>query len=196
MASLFFHYATMNSGKSTQLLQVNHNYQERGMKCLLLTASVDDRYGVGKITSRIGLSADAHVFTREDNLLDKFLSKAKREGIACVLVDEGQFLTGEQVWQLAIAVDKLDLPVMVYGLRSDFQGNLFEGSSALMARADELIPLKTICDCGKKATMVVRKDAHGKPTLNGDQVQIGGNDTYVSVCRKHWVEAHEGTYEV
>ncbi len=192
MASLYFHYATMNAGKSTELLQVNFNYHERDMECLLLTAAVDERYGKKKITSRIGISAEAEVFTPQDDLLEKFLVQAAKDKIACVLVDEAQFLTREQVWQLATAVDKLDLPVMAFGLRTDFRGELFPGSAALFAVADELREKRTVCHCGKRATMVVRKDASGKPTLSGDQVQIGGNDTYVALCREHWVEAHEG----
>ena len=191
MASLFFHYATMNAGKSTQLLQVNFNYQERGMKCLLLTAAIDDRYGTRKIASRIGIEAEAEVFAKNDNLLERFLIRAKVDGVAAVLVDEAQFLTSKQVAQLASAVDRLGLPVMAYGLRSDFRGRLFEGSSALFELADKLVELKTICHCGKRATMVMRKDESGHPTFDGDQVQIGGNDTYTALCRRHWMEAHD-----
>ena len=190
MAKLYFTYSTMNAGKSQALLQVRFNYLERGMSCLLLTAALDDRYGTAKITSRLGISAEAQVFAPEDDLMQKYLLPAKEAGIACVLLDEAQFLTWEQVQQLARAVDILDLPVMAYGLRTDFRGQLFEGSSALLAIADNLSELKTICHCGRKATMVLRKDAQGRPTLEGDQVQIGGNDTYVALCRKHWTKTH------
>ncbi|MFZ3584471.1 thymidine kinase [Loktanella sp. DJP18] len=190
MAKLHFIYSTMNAGKSTQLLATRFNYLERGMTCLLLTAALDDRYGTAKITSRMGISADAQVFSKTDDLLVKYLLGAKEAGIACILVDEAQFLTRTQVGQLASAVDMLGIPVMAYGLRTDFRGHLFEGSDALMALSDDLRELKTICHCGRKATMVLRKDASGRPTLEGDQVQIGGNDTYVTLCRQHWTKAH------
>jgi thymidine kinase len=190
MAKLHFIYSTMNAGKSTQLLATRFNYHERGMTCLLLTAAFDDRYGTAKITSRMGISAEAQVFNKDDDLLSKYLLSAKEAGIACILIDEAQFLTRQQVSQLAQAVDMLGIPVMAYGLRTDFRGYLFEGSEALMALADDLRELKTICHCGRKATMVLRKDENGRPTLEGDQVQIGGNDTYVTLCRQHWTKAH------
>lgn len=193
MAKLHFVYSTMNAGKSAQLLQTEFNYRERGMKCLLLTASIDDRFGKCKITSRIGISADAEIFSTDDDLLEKFLRPAAAEGIACVLIDEAQFLTRKQVEQVCEAVDTLRLPVMAYGLRTNFQGNLFEGSQALMALSDELREIRTICHCNKKATMVLRKDADGKPTLEGDEVQVGGNETYVALCRRHWAQAHHFT---
>ena len=196
MAKLHFIHSTMNAGKSTQLLQVHFNYQERGMNCLLLTFAGDNRYGAGQITSRIGLQADAQTFSPDDNLLDTHLLSAKAQGVACVLIDEAQFLTKQQVDQLCEAVDDLNLPVMAYGLRNDFQGKLFEGSAALFAKADEIRETRTICHCGKKATHVLRKDASGKPTLDGETVQIGGNDTYVSLCRKHWREAHGLTRQI
>ena len=190
MAKLYFIYSTMNAGKSAQLLQTNFNYLERGMRSLLLTAALDNRYGVAKISSRLGISADAQVFAPGDDLIEAHLRQAAAEGIACVLIDEAQFLTRPQVRQLATAVDELRLPVMAYGLRTDFRGELFEGSSALLALADEIREVRTICHCGKKATMVLRKDTDGKPTLEGGQVQIGGNETYVALCRKHWTQAH------
>jgi thymidine kinase len=180
----------MNAGKSAQLLQTNFNYHEKGMTCMLLTAAVDTRYGIGKITSRLGLSADAHIFQSTDSL-KPLLQKAVDEGRACVLIDEAQFLTRTQVGDICWAVDTLNIPVMAYGLRTDFQGHLFEGSSALMAVADDLRELRTICHCGKKATMVLRKDGTGTPTLTGDQVQIGGNATYETMCRTHWTQALE-----
>lgn len=190
MAKLHFIYSTMNAGKSAQLLQTEFNYRERGMNCLLLTAALDDRYGTGKITSRLGLSAEAQIFKPED-CLTEILVAAKNNGISCVLVDESQFLTSKQVGELADAVDQLNLPVMAYGLRTDFQGNLFEGSAALMALADDLREMRTICHCGKKATMVLRRDGEGNPTLTGEQIQIGGNDTYEALCRYHWTQEHE-----
>lgn len=194
MAKLHYIYATMNAGKSAQLLQTEFNYRERGLSCLLLTAAVDDRFGTGNITSRIGLQAEAQIFHSKDSLRP-FLQQAAYENKACVLIDEAQFLTREQVADLCWAVDKLDMPVMAYGLRTDFQGFLFEGSAALMALADELREMRTICHCGKKATMVVRRDETGKATLSGAQVQIGGNDTYEALCRDHWVGALEDAGE-
>lgn len=190
MAKLHFIFATMGAGKSMQLLQTRFNYIERGMSCMLLTAALDNRYGTAKITSRMGISAEAQVFSAGDNLTDKFLLPAKEAGMSCILLDEAQFLTWDQVRQLANAVDVLGIPVMAYGLRTDFRGKLFEGSEALLALADELRELRTICHCGSKATMVLRKDEEGKPTLHGDQVQIGGNDTYIPLCRRHWSKAH------
>ena len=182
MAKLCFHYSTMNAGKSTLLLQAAHNYRERGMEVLLLTAAVDDRHGPGQIASRIGLAAAAEIFRPEDDLLARL---GRERGLACVFVDEAQFLTRDQVWQLARAVDDLGLPVMCYGLRVDFRGELFPGSAALLALADDLREVRTICHCGRKATMVVRM-ADGRPVLEGNQVQIGGNESYLSLCRRHW----------
>jgi len=190
VAKLHFNFATMGAGKSMQLLQTRFNYLERGMNCLLLTAAIDDRFGTAKITSRMGISAEAHVFSPDDDLMTRYLLAAKEAEIACILVDEAQFLTRDQVQQLARAVDMLGIPVMAYGLRTDFRGRLFEGSEALLAIADELREIRTICHCGSKATMVLRKDGDGRPTLEGDQVQIGGNDSYVPLCRKHWMKAH------
>lgn len=189
MAKLHYIYSTMNAGKSAQLLQTEFNYRERGMSCLLLTAAVDDRFGKGVIASRLGLKAEADIFHSHDDLRP-ILQKAKDDGKACVLIDEAQFMTRAQVGHLCWAVDTLGIPVMAYGLRTDFQGKLFDGSSALMALADELREMRTICHCGKKATMVVRQ-ADGKATLQGAQVQIGGNESYEALCRNHWVEALE-----
>jgi thymidine kinase len=189
MAKLHFTHAAMNAGKSSLLLQTNFNYGERGMRCMLLTAAFDTRSGKGKIASRLGMSAEAHTFMANTDLTP-LLQEAADAGVACVLVDEAQFLSRAQVGQLCWAVDNLGLPVMAYGLRTDFQGHLFEGSAALMALADEIREARTICHCGKKATMVLRKDAQGKAILDGPQVQIGGNESYESVCRKHWQEAH------
>ena len=189
MAKLYFHYSTMNAGKSTLLLQASYNYRERGMQTYLLTAALDGRAGTGKIASRIGISASADTYDTETDLFD-VLERRKRKGpVACVFVDEAQFLTKDQVWQLARAVDDLGLPVMCYGLRVDFRGELFPGSAALLALADEMREARTICFCGKKATMVVRQDDDGNTLTEGAQVQIGGNETYVSLCRRHWREA-------
>lgn len=188
MAKLYFHYSTMNAGKSTLLLQAAYNYRERGMDTLLMTASLDDRAGAGKIGSRIGISAEADVFSVQTDLLAHIGAAAKHRDFACVFVDEAQFLTRDQVWQLARVVDDLGLPVMCYGLRVDFRGELFPGSAALLALADEMREVRTICHCGKKATMVIRQNADGTPAIDGAQVQIGGNETYVSLCRRHWRE--------
>ena len=189
MAKLYFHYSTMNAGKSTILLQASYNYRERGMETYLLTAGVDTRAGVGRIGSRIGISAEAEVFSPTDDLFDRIGARLAAGPVACVFLDEAQFLTEPQVWQLARAVDDLGVPVMCYGLRVDFRGQLFPGSAALLALADEMREVRTICHCGKKATMVVRKDDTGRVLTDGAQVQIGGNETYVSLCRRHWREA-------
>lgn len=190
MAKLYFTYASMASGKSSSLLQTNWNYKERGMSSLLLTAAIDTRHGKGKITSRLGISADAEVFTPEDDLLEKFLKPAAERGVSCVLIDEAQFATKDQVWQLARGVDLLSIPVMAFGLRSDFQGNPFEGSATLLTIADEIREMRAICHCGSAARMVLRKDPNGEPTLVGSQIKIGGSDSYTPLCRKHWLEAH------
>lgn len=189
MAKLYFHYSTMNAGKSTILLQASYNYRERGMDTYLLTARLDNRAGEARIASRIGISDSADTFEAADDLFAKIDARIKAGPCACVFIDESQFLTKTQVWQLARAVDDLRMPIMCYGLRVDFQGELFPGSAALLALADEMREARTICHCGKKATMVVRQDDSGKVLLDGDQVQIGGNETYVSLCRKHWREA-------
>jgi len=188
MAKLHFHYSTMNAGKSTLLLQAAHNYRERGMETLLLTAAVDTRAGKGRIGSRIGIGAAAEVFAPEDDLAARVAGRLEEARLACVFVDEAQFLTREQVWQLARVVDDLGLPVMCYGLRVDFRGDLFPGSAALLALADEMREVRTICHCGRKATMVVRRGPDGTALREGAQVQIGGDETYVSLCRRHWRE--------
>lgn len=189
MAKLYFNYSTMNAGKSTALLQASHNYRERGMDTYLMTAAIDGRAGTGKIASRIGIEAEADIFSTEDNVYEMIRSRLSREQVACVFVDEAQFLTEEQVWQLARVVDDLEKPVLAYGLRVDFRGKLFPGSAALLALADEMREVRTICKCGRKATMVIRQDENGQAIIEGEQVQIGGNETYVSLCRKHWREA-------
>jgi thymidine kinase len=188
MAKLYFSYATMNAGKSTLLLQASYNYRERGMRTAIFIASFDDRAGQGRISSRIGLSSDAIAFDHSADLyrhIETLTGDGQGE-IACVFVDEAQFLSEEQVWQLARVADRLSIPVMAYGLRTDFQGKLFPGSKALLAIADEMREVRTICHCGRKATMVVRLGADGKVAKSGAQVEIGGNDKYVSYCRRHW----------
>lgn len=188
MAKLYFSYATMNAGKSTLLLQASYNYQERGMRVVMLIAAFDDRGGTGRISSRIGLDADAIPFHGDDDLYG-LIEKLNTDGmgpIACVFVDEAQFLNEEQVWQLARVADRIGIPVMAYGLRTDFQGKLFPGSMALLAIADELREVRTICDCGRKATMVVRLDGQGNVVRHGAQIEVGGNEKYVSYCRRHW----------
>ncbi|MCU0816320.1 MAG: thymidine kinase [Cypionkella sp.] len=189
MAKLYFNYSTMNAGKSTALLQAAHNYREGGMVPYLITAQFDGRAGHGRIASRIGIGEDADTFAPGEDLYAKLAAQFAKVKTACVFVDEAQFLTREQVWQLARAVDDLGVPVMCYGLRVDFQGNLFPGSSALLAWADEMREVRTICHCGKKATMVVRKGPDGRALRDGEQVVIGGNETYQSLCRRHWREA-------
>ena len=191
MAKLYFNYSTMNAGKSTVLLQAAHNYAERGMQTYLLTAQFDNRAGEGQIASRIGIREAADTFSISDDLYRKIDRRIAEGPCACVFIDEAQFLSSEQVWQLARAVDDLGVPVMAYGLRVDFQGELFPGSATLLALADEMREVRTICFCGKKATMVVRKDANGDVVTGGNQVQIGGNESYVSLCRRHWREAME-----
>ena len=189
MAKLYFHYSTMNAGKSTLLLQASHNYAERGMQTYLLTANFDDRAGTGRIGSRIGIGADADTFAASTDLFSKIKDRLDVGPCNCVFIDEAQFLTADQVWQLARAVDDLGVPIMCYGLRVDFQGKLFPGSAALLALSDEMREIRTICHCGKKATMVVRQDEHGDVLKDGAQVQVGGNETYVSLCRVHWRQA-------
>jgi thymidine kinase len=186
MAKLYFNYSTMNAGKSTVLLQAAHNYAERGMQTYLLTAQFDNRAGEGQIASRIGISEPADTFSLSDDLYRKIEHRIAAGPCACVFIDEAQFLSSEQVWQLARAVDDLGVPVMAYGLRVDFQGELFPGSATLLALSDEMREVRTICFCGKKATMVVRQGPDGKALRDGDQVQVGGNETYVSLCRRHW----------
>ncbi|MGB7270224.1 MAG: thymidine kinase [Albidovulum sp.] len=189
MAKLYFNYSTMNAGKSTMLLQASHNYREGGMETYLLTARVDQRSGAGRIASRIGIGQDADIFDAETDLFAKIADRQGQGPVACVFLDEAQFLSRDQVWQLARAVDDLGVPVMCYGLRVDFRGELFPGSAALLALADEMREVRTICHCGKKATMVVRRGPDGAALRDGAQVQIGGNETYASLCRRHWREA-------
>ena len=189
MAKLYFHYSTMNAGKSTLLLQASHNYREGGMQSYLVTAKLDDRAGAGRIGSRIGIYEAADTFEPHEDMFEKIKTRLGQGPIACVFIDEAQFLTEAQVWQLARAVDDLHVPVMCYGLRVDFQGKLFPGSAALLAWADEMREVRTICHCGKKATMVIRRDEKGQALKSGDQVVIGGNETYQSLCRRHWREA-------
>jgi len=192
MAKLYFHYSTMNAGKSTLLLQAAHNYRERDMQVYLMTAALDDRAGQGRIASRIGIAEGADTFAPQDDLFDRLSAYIAHSPLDCIFVDEAQFLSEAQVWQLARVVDELGVPVMCYGLRVDFQGQLFSGSKALLALADEMREVRTICHCGKKATMVVRLDADGHVITQGAQVEIGGNDRYESLCRRHWRAAMEG----
>lgn len=187
MAKLYFYYSAMNAGKSTVLLQSAYNYNERGMDALLYTPEIDTRFGKGKISSRIGLSSEAVPFNNTFNLYEH-AKKACLENpnIKCILIDEAQFLTKDQVKQLTDIVDKIDLPVLAYGLRSDFLGEPFEGSKYLLVWADNLIEIKTICHCGKKAMMNARIDEQGKVIKTGEQIQIGGNERYIAVCRRHY----------
>lgn len=189
MAQMYFYYSSMNAGKSTTLLQSSFNYQERGMNPVIFTAAFDDRYGVGKVSSRIGLQSDAHLFRQDTNLYAEIEKLNNEKKLHCILVDECQFLSKDQVYQLTEVVDKLHIPALCYGLRTDFQGELFEGSKYLLSWADKLVELKTICHCGRKANMVIRTDASGEPIAEGNQVAIGGNDLYVSMCRLHYKEA-------
>lgn len=191
MAQMYFYYSAMNAGKSTTLLQSSFNYRERGMTPVIFTAAIDDRYGKGKVSSRIGLQEDAELFSVTDDLYARLQDINTTQKLDCVLVDECQFLTKEQVYQLTEVVDKLHIPVLCYGLRTDFRGELFEGSRYLLAWADKLVELKTICHCGRKANMVIRQDEHGNAIADGDQVVIGGNERYVSVCRTHYKDALE-----
>lgn len=188
MAKLYFHYSTMNAGKSTLLLQAAYNYRERGMTPWLLTARLDTRAGAGRIASRIGISEPADTFTPDDDMFTRIAARLAQGQVDCAFVDEAQFLTRDQVWQLAQAVDDLGVPIMCYGLRVDFRGELFPGSAALLAAADEMREVRTVCHCGKKATMVVRRGSDGKALREGAQVMVGGNETYVSLCRRHWRE--------
>ena len=186
MAKLHFYYSTMNAGKTTTLLQSNYNYHERGMNTLLFTPKIDTRSGSGKIKSRIGLEANAVTFTDQDDLIALTRQYLNQAALHCILVDEAQFLKKTQVFQLTEIVDKLDIPVLAYGLRTDFQAEPFEGSLYLLAWAESLTEIKTICHCGRKATHVLRVDDQGKPITMGEQIAIGGNERYVSVCRKHF----------
>ena len=189
MAQLYFYYSTMNAGKSTSLLQSAYNYVERGMNSLIYTAGIDDRTQIGTVSSRIGLSQPAQVFNADTDLFDAIAHQHRANKVHCLLVDESQFLSKAQVQQLADVVDELNIPVLCYGIRTDFQGELFEGSRHLLAWADKLIELKTICHCGKKANMVVRYNETGEVITQGAQVEIGGNDKYMSLCRRHFKQA-------
>jgi thymidine kinase len=199
MAKLYFYYSAMNAGKTTTLLQSAHNYHERGMRTLILTPRLDDRHGAGTVKSRIGLSARGQMFGRDDDLEAIARGDVARHGaLHCVLVDEAQFLSKRQVWQLTDIVDALNIPVLAYGLRTDFRGELFEGSQYLLAWADNLVEIKTICHSGRKATMVVRVDDNGRAITEGPQVEIGGNERYVSVSRAEFkqITAGEGRIEL
>lgn len=176
----------MNAGKSTTLLQSSYNYRERGMNTLVYTAAIDDRFGIGKVTSRIGIQQEASLFNSQTNLFEEIQQSDSAQKLHCILIDEAQFLTKSQVYQLTEVVDKLNIPVLCYGLRTDFQAELFEGSRYLLAWADSLEELKTICECGRKANFVLRLNEKGEPIRDGEQIQIGGNDTYLSVCRLHY----------
>jgi thymidine kinase len=189
LAKLYFYYASMNAGKSSNLLQAAFNYGERDMRVSLWTAAIDDRPGFGAISSRIGLSSDAHRFDASTDIEGHVLREHGEEPLACVLVDEAQFLTRDQAWQLARLADKGGIPVLCYGLRTDFQGELFPGSAALLGIADTLVELKSVCKCGRKATMNLRVDEAGRAVKAGAQTEIGGNDRYVALCRKHFSEA-------
>ena len=192
MAKLYFNYSSMNAGKSTMLLQANHNYQERGMSTIIYTSSVDDRYGKKEIVSRIGLKAESNIFSSDTNIYEEVISFNKDKRVDCVLIDEAQFLSKDQVAQLGQIVDDIDIPVLTFGIRTDFKGNLFEGSEYLLAWADNLKEIKTVCHCGRKATMVLRLDENGNVLETGDQIEIGGNEKYVSICRKHFYEKNIG----
>jgi thymidine kinase len=188
MAKLYFYYSSMNAGKSTTLLQADFNYRERGMETMLWTAALDDRFGAGAITSRIGLQRAAHRFEPTTDIGSAIAAEHNSHTLACVLVDEAQFLTRAQVLELASVADDLGIPVLCYGLRTDFKGELFPGSAALLGLADALIELKAVCDCGRKATMNLRVDGAGNAVKEGAQTEIGGNDRYVALCRKHFME--------
>ena len=188
MAKLYFYYAAMNAGKSTTLLQADFNYRERGMQTMLWTADLDDRAGAGTIGSRIGLEAGANRYADDTNLFDAVVRELIRRKLDCILVDEAQFLTRDHVLQLCRITDDLKIPVLCYGLRTDFQANLFPGSAALLALADTLVELKAVCECGRKATMNLRVDADGHAVVAGEQTEIGGNDRYIALCRRHFFE--------
>ena len=188
MAKLYFYYAAMNAGKSTTLLQADFNYRERGMQTMLWTAALDERAGAGVIGSRIGLEAEAHRYSDDTNLFDGVVKELIKRKLDCILVDEAQFLTRDHVLQLCRISDELKIPVLCYGLRTDFLGNLFPGSAALLALADSLVELKAVCECGRKATMNLRVDAEGHAVHAGAQTEVGGNDRYVALCRKHFFE--------
>ena len=188
MAKLYFYYAAMNAGKSTTLLQADFNYRERGMETMLWTAAFDDRSGEGTIGSRIALNAPAHAYDEDVDLFVAVGEELKKRKLHCVLVDEAQFLSQKHVLELCEVADRFGIPVLCYGLRTDFQGKLFPGSAALLALADSLVELKAVCECGRKATMNLRVDAEGHAVASGAQTEIGGNDRYVALCRRHFFE--------
>jgi len=192
MAKLYFYYSSMNAGKSTTLLQASFNYRERGMHTMLWTAAIDDRYETGHITSRIGLDAEAHLFDRDTDIRTAIEAEHRRTPLACVMIDEAQFLTRTQVFALAEVCDEVGIPVLAYGLRTDFQAELFEGSRHLLALADVLTELKAVCECGAKASMNLRVDGNGKAIREGQQTEIGGNERYVALCRRHFMAAMRG----
>lgn len=186
MAQLYFYYSTMNAGKSTHLLQSSYNYRERDLNTLLFTAQIDDRFAKGKVSSRLGIHADAQLFNETTNVFSQVKTFIKTNKLACVLIDEAQFLTKQQVKELTDIVDELNIPVLAYGIRTDFLGETFGGSAALLAWADKLVELKTICHCGKKANFVIRCDEHGNAVKGGEQIEVGGNERYESLCRRHF----------
>jgi thymidine kinase len=188
VAKLYFYYAAMNAGKSTTLLQADFNYRERGMETMLWTAKLDERAGAGVIGSRIALSAPAHTYDEDLDLFAAISDELKRRKLDCILVDEAQFLSQRHVLQLCEVADRLSIPVLCYGLRTDFQGKLFPGSAALLALADSMVELKAVCECGRKATMNLRVDEEGNAVSAGAQTEIGGNDRYIALCRKHFFE--------
>jgi thymidine kinase len=192
MAKLYFYYASMNAGKSTNLLQADFNYRERGMTTMLWTAQIDDRDRGGWINSRIGLAEPAKVYGRGTDMFAQAHTRVLEGPLACILIDEAQFLTPEQVWQVARIADELNVPVICYGLRTDFQGQLFPGSAVLLGIADTLVELKAVCHCGRKATMNLRIDEQGNAIVEGEQIGIGGNESYVALCRRHFSEAMNG----
>jgi len=186
MAQLYFYYSSMNAGKSTHLLQSSYNYNECGLRTVLYTAQIDDRYSEGKVSSRLGINAEAQLFNSTTDLLNEVNVMQAQDSIACVLIDEAQFLTKTQVKQLTDIVDELHIPVLAYGIRTDFLGQTFSGSAALLAWADKLVELKTICHCGRKANFVIRINSDGNAATHGEQVEVGGNERYQALCRKHF----------
>ena len=188
MAQLYFYYSSMNAGKSTHLLQSSYNYNECDLQTVLFTAQIDDRYAKGKVSSRLGINADAQLFNNETDLLAEVSAIQNNSKIACVLIDEAQFLSKAQVKQLTDIVDELHIPVLAYGIRTDFLGQTFTGSAALLAWADKLVELKTICHCGRKANFVIRLNSDGKAAIGGEQVEVGGNERYQALCRNHFKE--------
>tara|TARA_X000000368_G_scaffold148568_1_gene117176 strand:- start:2349 stop:2927 length:579 start_codon:yes stop_codon:yes gene_type:complete len=186
MAKLYFNYSSMNAGKSTALLQADHNYRERGMSTILFTSSKDERYGKNEIVSRIGIKAPASYFFEKTNIFKEVLQESQKNNTNCVLIDEAQFLSKDQVFQLGRIVDELNIPVLTFGIRTDFKGELFEGSQYLLAWSDNIKEIKTVCHCGGKATMVVRIDSNGAIVSEGSQIEVGGNESYIPLCRKHF----------